>query len=152
MLSKPPSGEPIVIESKSSAIEQVCERILAELHVDDFLKEDAFAVHIGLEEAFLNAIKHGNKNDTERKVTINYSVRPDKVEIFMKDQGEGFDPDSVPDPRCGDNIYKIGGRGLFLIRSYMDLTEFNEQGNCIHMVKYNSNKKSSAPREKQPIN
>lgn len=152
MLSRTPSGVPIVIESSSSAIEQVCERILSELHADNFSKEDVFAVHLGLEEAFLNAIKHGNKDDTARKVTINYSIRPDEIEIFMKDQGQGFDPDSVPDPRCGDNIYKIGGRGLFLIRSYMDLTEFNEQGNCIRMVKYNSNKKLLASKDKQPIN
>lgn len=152
MLSKLPSGVPIVIESSSSAIEQVCKRILSELQADNFSKEDVFAVHLGLEEAFLNAIKHGNKNDNTRKVTITYSIRPDEIEIFMKDQGQGFDPDSVPDPRCGDNIYKVGGRGLFLIRSYMDLTEFNEQGNCIRMVKYNSNKKSVASKDKQPIN
>ena len=152
MLSKSPLGVPIVIESSSSAIEQVCERILSELHAGNFSKDDVFAVHLGLEEAFLNAIKHGNKDDVTRKVTIHYSISPDEVEIFMKDQGQGFDPDSVPDTRCGDNIYKIGGRGLFLIRSYMDLTEFNEQGNCIRMVKYNSNKKSLASKEKQPIN
>jgi len=151
MLSRPPSGVPIVIESSSSAIEKVCERILSELQADNFSKEDVFAVHIGLEEAFLNAIKHGNKDDAARKVEINYSISPDMVEIFMEDQGRGFDPDSVPDPRCGDNIYKIGGRGLFLIRSYMDVTEFNEQGNCIRMVKYNSNKKSLASKDKQPI-
>ncbi len=152
MLSISPSGVPIVVESSSYAFEGVCERILSELQADNFSKDDIFAVHIGLEEAFLNAIKHGNKDDITRKVTINYSIRPDKVEIFMKDEGEGFDPDSIPDPRCGDNIYKVGGRGLFLIRSYMDLTEFNEQGNCICMVKHKSNKKSLASREKPPIN
>jgi serine/threonine-protein kinase RsbW len=152
MSSKLPIGMTIILESRASAIEQVCERILSELQACDFSKEDVFAVHLGLEEAFLNAIKHGNEDDTTRKVTINYRIKPDEVEIFMKDQGKGFNPDSVPDPRCGDNIYKIGGRGLFLIRSYMDLIEFNKQGNCIRMVKYNSNKKSLASKSKQPIN
>ena len=54
----------------------------------------------------------------------------------MMDEGDGFDPNDVPDPRCGENLYKIDGRGLFLIRSYMDVVEFNEPGNQVHMVRY----------------
>ena len=59
-----------------------------------------------------------------------------KVEIDIMDQGEGFNPETVPDPRLGQNLYKTAGRGLLLISSYMDVVEFNEQGNRVHMVRY----------------
>jgi serine/threonine-protein kinase RsbW len=76
----------------------------------------------------------------DKKVRIEYLVNADKIEIFLTDQGEGFDASLVPDPRWGDNLYKTGGRGLFLIRSYMDIVEFNERGNCIRMVKHKGEK------------
>jgi serine/threonine-protein kinase RsbW len=89
-----------------------------------------------MEEAFINAIKHGNKMDAKKEVKIDYSVSSDKVEILMTDLGDGFDPDSVPDPRRGENLYKTEGRGLLLMRSYMDVIEFNERGNRVRMVRY----------------
>lgn len=149
MLSKLPSGVSIVVKSSSSAVKEVWRRILSELEDNNFGSEDIFAIHLGLEEAFINAVKHGNKYDTDKKVTINYSITPDEVEIFMTDEGQGFDPDLVPDPRYGDNIYKLGGRGLFLARAYMDLTEFNQRGNCIRMVRFNSEKPGT--KAKRPI-
>jgi len=74
--------------------------------------------------------------DAGKTVTIEYSVSAEKVEVSITDEGEGFDPSQVPDPRLGENIYKTSGRGLLLIRSYMDLAEYNERGNSLHMVKY----------------
>lgn len=134
------SGTPIncsaVVESKPSAIAGVCSQILSELESKRFSQDDAFAVHLALEEAFINAIKHGNKMDPDKKVKIDYSVSWDKVEISMTDQGEGFDPAAVPDPRVGENLYRPEGRGLFLINSYMDVVKFNERGNRVCMVKY----------------
>jgi anti-sigma regulatory factor (Ser/Thr protein kinase) len=56
----------------------------------------------------------------------------------LTDEGEGFDPEAVPDPRNGENLLKTSGRGLLLIRSYMDEVMFNDRGNCVHMVKYNA--------------
>ena len=114
--------------------------IISEVKANGFNEEDVFAVHLALEEALINAIKHGNKMDAGKDVKIDYSVCPDKVDIIMTDEGEGFNPDSVPDPRCGDNIYRLGGRGLLLIRSYMDMVEFNKKGNTVHMVKYKEKK------------
>jgi serine/threonine-protein kinase RsbW len=109
---------------------------LDELQSRSFDQEDIFAVHLALEEAFVNAVKHGNRMDAAKKVRIDYCVAPDKVDISITDEGEGFDPARVPDPRCGENIYKTSGRGLLLIRSYMDVAEYNERGNSLHMVKY----------------
>jgi len=143
MSSKTPIGHSLVVDSRSSSAVDVCDRILFDLKKWDFKQEDVFAIHLALEEAFINAAKHGNKMDESKEIKIDYSISSDKVEIFVKDQGEGFDPDKVPDPRCGDNIYKTEGRGLFLIRSYMDEVEFNEQGNQIRLVRYTKKDRKS---------
>ena len=147
MHSEMPSGTSISVQGRSSAAERAFKRILSSLKAYNFSVEDVFAVHLGLEESFINAVRHGNKSDLNKKVVITFDIKPDQVEICLQDQGEGFDPDSIPDPTSGDNIYKIGGRGLFLIRSYIDVTSFNEKGNCICMVKYNSNCRKSSSKK-----
>ena len=136
MTSKTAISRSVSVESTSSATAEVCRRILSELKANSFSEEDIFSVHLALGEAFINAIKHGNKMDPRKKIKIDYSVSLDKVEIFLTDEGNGFDPNVVPDPRCGENIYRTEGRGLLLIRSYMDVVEHNECGNCVRMVRY----------------
>ena len=93
-------------------------------------------MHLALEEAFINAIKHGNKMEPSKAVKIDYSIEPDKIEICMTDEGEGFDPEVIPDPRYGDNLYKPAGRGMLLMRSFMDVVEYNKQGNSVRMIRY----------------
>ena len=136
MASKTPINQSVVIESTRSGIAGVCRRLLFELETNNFSQEDIFAIHLALEEAFTNAITHGNRMSPDKGVKIDYSVGLDKVEISMTDEGDGFDPDAVPDPRYGDNLYKAEGRGLLLMRSYMDVVEFNERGNSVRMVRY----------------
>ena len=135
-MSTIPISRSIVLSSTPDAIEKTCRQILAELESSDFGKEEVFAVHLALEEAFINAARHGNKMDPDKQIKIDYSVDLEKVEITIADEGSGFDPDKVPDPRCGDNIYRGEGRGVLLIRSYMDEVEYNEQGNGVRMIKY----------------
>jgi len=126
----------MAIESTSSAIYEVCDWILPKLEANNFSQEDIFAIHLALEEALINAIKHGNKMNPDKEVKIEYLVSPDKVEISMADEGNGFNPEAVPDPRLGENLYKNEGRGLLLMQSYMDVVEFNERGNLVRMVRY----------------
>ena len=136
MASETPISHKAVVESTSSAITSVREEILAKLKAKSFSEEDIFAVHLALEEAFINAVRHGNKMDPAKGIKIDYSVALDKIEVAVTDEGDGFDPEAVPDPRYGENLYKPEGRGLFLMRSYMDVIEFNERGNSVCMVKY----------------
>ena len=136
MASKTPINSSIVVESKASAVVEVCNEILAKLEEHNFDKDDIFAVHLTFEEAFLNAVKHGNKSDPTKKVKIDYSVTPEKVEITITDEGNGFEPESVDDPRFGNGLYEPGGRGLLLMNSYMDVVKYNEQGNSVYMVRY----------------
>lgn len=136
MTAKATSNCSIVVESKPSAVVEVCKQIIAKLEANKFDKDDIFAIHLTLEEAFLNAVKHGNKMDPTKKVTVEYGVDLEKVEIFITDEGNGFDPDHVADPRFGDKLFEPGGRGLLLMNSYMDIVEYNERGNRVHMVRY----------------
>jgi serine/threonine-protein kinase RsbW len=136
MTSETPTSYSIVVESKPSEVVRVCEEVLARLTEKGFGKDDIFAVRLTLEEAFLNAVRHGNKMDPSKNVRVDYSVSKDKLEITITDQGEGFKPDNVEDPRFGDNIFKPGGRGLLLMNSYMDMVKYNEQGNSVYMVRY----------------
>ncbi len=136
MVSKTPESCSLVVESKPSAVVGVYKQILSKLENNGFSKEDIFAVHLALEEAFLNAVKHGNKMDSAKSVKIDYSVDLDKVEISMTDQGDGFEPEAVADPRWGESLYKPEGRGLLLMNAYMDVVEFNERGNSVYMARY----------------
>jgi serine/threonine-protein kinase RsbW len=106
------------------------------MHRLGFTQDDEFAVHLALEEAFLNAVKHGNKMDPHKTVTVECRIDDEKVDLRLTDQGDGFDPRVVPDPREGENLYRPEGRGLLLISSYMHVVEYNERGNGVHMVRY----------------
>ena len=136
----------VSVESSSTAIIKVCKQLLVEIEASNYSTEEIFSVHLALEEAFINAIKHGNKMDSSKTVQIDYVISPEKVEITMTDEGQGFDPRTVPDPRVEENLYKTEGRGLLLINSYMDEVNFNETGNRVHMVKYKT-KAGGVPSE-----
>jgi serine/threonine-protein kinase RsbW len=136
MASEAPIQCSIVVESKASALSDPCRQILSGMEEKGFSKDDVFAVHLALEEAFLNAVKHGNKMDPDKTVAIDYTVDHEKVEISVRDEGVGFNPQSVPDPRVGENLYRPEGRGLLLMNAYMQVFEYNEQGNGVHMIRY----------------
>jgi serine/threonine-protein kinase RsbW len=136
MAAETPVRCSVVIESKPSALAPPCRRILSALEANGFSQDDIFAVHLALEEAFLNAVKHGNKMDPAKKVSLRYQVDAEKVEIDVTDEGEGFDPRDIPDPRVGANLYRPEGRGLLLIRAYMHVVEYNERGNGVRMIRY----------------
>lgn len=88
-------------------------------------EEKLSALLLSVTEAVTNAIKHGNKNDKSKVVTIDVNVIDDTLQIIVKDQGEGFDPSEVPDPTEPDNLLKDSGRGLYLMKVYMSDLRFN---------------------------
>ena len=98
-------------------------------------EESIFALRLSLEEAFANAIRHGNQQDNTKHISVRYSVDEECIEIFVADEGIGFDPRKVPDPTEEKNLQKPTGRGIMLMRSYMNLVEYNETGNMLHLVK-----------------
>ncbi len=98
---------------------------------------DANDVFLALIEGVVNAVKHGNRGDTHKNVTLTLSYEGDLLKIIVEDGGHGFDPDDVKDPTHPDNISVPGGRGIFLMRQLMDGVEyeFNDDGTRLIMVK-----------------
>jgi len=86
------------------------------------------AVHLGLEEAFTNAVQHGNQSEPGKKVIVKYKIDAKKIIFSVKDEGKGFTPDEIPNPTWGKIFIKPAERGLFLIRSFMDKVNFNKKG------------------------
>jgi serine/threonine-protein kinase RsbW len=89
------------------------------------LDEDSLHwVGVAVRESVVNAIKHGNQNDQSKRVVVEFTSepadRPEQIVIRVEDQGDGFDPDALADPLAPENILKASGRGIFLIRSFMD--------------------------------
>ena len=98
-------------------------------------KASTFAVRLALEEAMTNAFRHGLKDlPVGTPITIDYTVRPERISIAVEDPGPGFDPSSVPDPTAEENLTRPGGRGLLLIRSYMTHADFKKRGRRLEMV------------------
>ena len=90
---------------------------------------------IALDEAFVNAVKHGNKNDPTKLVKVTAELSPREACFTVEDQGEGFDVGAIPDPCDPTNLFKTSGRGVLLIHNIMDEVEYNAQGNRLKMVK-----------------
>ncbi|HEX8097354.1 MAG TPA: ATP-binding protein [Pyrinomonadaceae bacterium] len=90
---------------------------------------------VALDEAFVNAVKHGNRNDPSKLVRITAELSSGEARFTVEDEGEGFDVSSIPDPRDPDNLFKASGRGVLLIYNIMDEVRYNERGNRLTMVK-----------------
>lgn len=124
------------IPSDNAAGREIQERIIGLMEKQNFSIRDVFGVRLALEEALVNAIKHGNRMDPEKSVFITCQICDIKVRIVIEDEGEGFDADSVPDPTAEENIDKPGGRGIMLMRSFMNVIEYNDIGNKLTLVKH----------------
>lgn len=90
---------------------------------------------VALDEAFVNAIKHGNKFDANKIVRISAEVSPTEARFTIEDEGEGFDINSIPDPCNPENLFKTSGRGVLIIHNIMDEVQYNERGNRLTMIK-----------------
>jgi len=99
------------------------------------IKPERSNLFIALDEAFVNAVKHGNKNDPTKLVRITAELSPQEARFTVEDEGDGFDVEQIPDPRDPENLFKASGRGVLLIYNIMDKVEYNARGNRLTMVK-----------------
>ena len=125
------------IRSDFSAGHDVQKRILDAVEKAGFNSQSTFAIKLALEEALINAIKHGNKLDVKKNVHIEATISPTLTEIIIEDEGPGFDRASVPDPTLEENLDKSSGRGILLMEAYMNRVEWSRGGRRVHMVKKN---------------
>ncbi len=99
------------------------------------IKPERSNLFIALDEAFVNAVKHGNKFDAQKLIRISAEVSGKEARFTIEDEGEGFDVKNIPDPLDPQNLFKTSGRGVLFIYNIMDEVAYNERGNRLTMVK-----------------
>ncbi len=109
--------------------------LLDEIGALAYSERDLFGIRLALEEALVNAIRHGHRNDTGKIVRVRYQLNAEQFLVEIEDEGPGFDPEGVADPLAPQNLERPGGRGVFLMRHYMTWVSFNERGNCVTMCR-----------------
>jgi len=92
-------------------------------------------LYVALDEAFVNAVKHGNKFDVGKLVRVVADISSKEARFTIEDQGEGFDINAIPDPLDPANLFKPSGRGVLFIYNIMDEVQYNDRGNRLTMVK-----------------
>lgn len=124
----------VVLPYRREDIEAAERSIFQEVERHGYTHASLFAVRLSLEEALSNAFKHGNKGDAHKVVRLAYQVTDDAVILDITDEGEGFDPQSIPDPTDQENLEIPCGRGLKLIRSFMTEVQIFPPGNRLRMT------------------
>lgn len=132
-----PSSFHFVIPSDFNDGRDVQKQILDDIARRQYSEHSTFAIKLALEEALINAIKHGNNFDPAKHVVVDVLITTESAEIQIEDQGPGFDRANVPDPTAEENLDKCSGRGILLMEAYMNIVEWSHDGRRIRLVKRN---------------
>lgn len=114
------------------------ERLIVALQQNKWEGRDLFHIQLAIEEAMVNAITHGNQLAQDKVVEVEFHVDRQITFMRIKDQGAGFKPEDVPDPRDDEHLECTNGRGVMLIRELMSEVRYNDQGNEVTMIKHRS--------------
>lgn len=123
------------IPSAMSLMHIVLEYLMKRVEKQGVCKPEQSNLFVALDEAFVNAVKHGNKFDHNKLVRIVADVSKDEARFSIEDEGEGFDVNTIPDPLDPENLFKTSGRGVLFIHNIMDEVTYNDRGNRVTMVK-----------------
>lgn len=126
----------IRIANNYSDIDKTCAAVLKDMDRSGFNDRSIKQFKICIFEMLTNALLHGNRDDSSKRVIVFYKITPFSATISVMDEGKGFNYDQIPNPLLPENRVKEHGRGLFLIRHYLDEVTFNERGNRITGRKY----------------
>jgi serine/threonine-protein kinase RsbW len=134
--------------NRVEVVEELARRVSATAGFDE---DDQHKIEMAVHESVINAIWHGNKNDPSKQVWLRFQIFDDRLEIRVRDQGGGFDPGRVANPLAEENLLSVSGRGIFLIRTFMDeyrVKKIEGQGTEVTLVKrLNSNNSGQSRRE-----
>lgn len=101
------------------------------------LNDDIYGnIMVAVTESVNNAIRHGNKSNKDKNVTISLSLNDKLLKFKIRDEGDGFDYQTLPDPTAPENISKPGGRGIFLMRHLSDEVKFIDDGRVVELSFY----------------
>ena len=123
------------LSSDLAEVPRVQSEIEEALHANLFGDMDVFSIKLAVEEALVNAIKHGNQMEPDKSVRVVYTVTDERFSIRIEDEGAGFSPSDVPDPTAEENIERPCGRGLLIIRNFMTSVDYQGCGNVVVMFK-----------------
>jgi serine/threonine-protein kinase RsbW len=123
------------LPSDLKIIQETTRDIIKKIKSQEIGKDNLFDIRLALDEALVNAIKHGNKENPDKKVFLKVTIGPHIIEIQIKDEGSGFECDKIVSPLDEKNLKKPCGRGIFLMKKLMDKVEFFDGGSGIKMVK-----------------
>lgn len=116
-------------------VEETAEQMAKKAGIDE---DEVFRVAMAVREAAVNAVLHGNSYDPEKRITASFENTGESLVIRISDQGKGLDPETLPDPLAPENLLRGSGRGIFLIRSFMDEVHFRQlhPGTELTLVKH----------------
>jgi len=123
------------LPSALSLMHIVLEYLIKRVEKLGVCKPEQSNLFVALDEAFVNAVKHGNKFDAHKLVRITADVSNAEAKFTIEDEGEGFDINSIPDPLDPENLFKPSGRGVLFIYNIMDEVKYNDRGNRLTMIK-----------------
>jgi serine/threonine-protein kinase RsbW len=123
------------LPSEVAAISPFVDKLMLLLSNCSCVTEGLSDIEIALREALANAIIHGNHEDRRKHVHVTCRCEPNEVSIDVKDEGSGFDINTVPDPTARENIGSVHGRGILVMKALMDEVRFEEGGVVVHMRK-----------------
>lgn len=121
--------------SAISLMHSILDYLMKRVEKVGVINPESSNLFVALDEAFVNAVKHGNKFDKDKVVRVSAEVSPKEARFTVEDEGEGFDVESIPDPRNPENLFKTSGRGVLFIYNIMDEVKYNQRGNRLTMVK-----------------
>jgi serine/threonine-protein kinase RsbW len=124
------------IPSSVEALTAFISRLYETLKSFSLTEDDLFHIKLSLEEALVNAARHGNKLNAALFVDVTISLDSDKIEITVRDEGRGFDYEHLPDPTLAENLQKTHGRGVYLMRKLMDEVRYFDSGRSVTATKF----------------
>ncbi len=127
------------IPSLISLIHGILDYLMKRVEKIGVVNSENSNLFIALDEAFVNAVKHGNKFDATKLVRITAEVSLKEARFTIEDEGEGFNVAEIPDPTNVENLFKASGRGVLIIHNIMDEVRYNERGNRLEMIKKSEN-------------
>jgi serine/threonine-protein kinase RsbW len=123
------------LPSDVTLMDGVLQYLLERVSKLGIIKPERSNLFVALDEAFVNAVKHGNRSDPRKLVRITAELSAKEARFTVEDEGDGFNVQEIPDPRDPANLFKMSGRGVLLIYNIMDEVQYNERGNRLTMVK-----------------
>ncbi len=114
------------LASSLTSVDQVEHKAGELAHDAGVPEDDIFGITMAVREAAVNAVMHGNGQDPAKQITVTFENTGSALVFTVADQGKGLDPDTLPDPLAPENLLRGSGRGIFLIRSFMDEVHFRQ--------------------------